>query len=48
MRTPLPIFLCACEMTSSALTGDVHLCASNKSRMAGWVFMKFVVDVVPF
>jgi hypothetical protein len=39
----LPIIVCACLMIA-----DVRLYACSNSRMAGWIAVKFVVDVMPF
>jgi hypothetical protein len=46
------MILCTCVMTSSSLmkviSSGVHMHSCNKLRTAGWVFITFVMDVMPF
>jgi hypothetical protein len=52
MRTPLCMILCACMMMSSAMmkviSGDICLYTCSNSRITGWIFLKFFVDIVSF
>jgi hypothetical protein len=37
-------------MSSSAMviSNDIRLYACSKSRMTGWIFIKFVMHIIPF